>query len=182
MRSLICAALSACLLAGTATGARAAITLETKASPTKVTTTPQTAQPRATGPCRGWRYEAKRSTPYAAKVRRMRRLIRCVFTVVGIGGQVSTALLIAERESGFHPWARNPDVRSACRWTSPYGSCGLYQHLMRYWGGRVRAWLPKAYFPRWPRVGPLRARANVWVTAVMVRRSGWCPWTPPYTC
>lgn len=174
----ICAALTV-TLAGEVSAATA---LETKAVLQQVTTTTTSAQARATGPCRGWQYQAEHATPYTTKVRRMKRLIRCVFTFNGIPGQVATAFPIADRESGFSPWARNPDVSSACRWREPFGSCGIFQHVMRYWPGRVRALLPREFFPQWPRVSALNERANVWVTARLVKKDGWCHWTPPYSC
>ncbi len=52
------------------------------------------------------------------------------------------------------------------------------QHLARYWPGRVQVFLRARWFPRaWPQVPVLQARANVLVTAKMVRAGGWAPWS-----
>jgi hypothetical protein len=109
----------------------------------------------------------------------VKALIRCVFSRVGVGWQITTAYAIVKRESGYQPWAKNPWTYSACHpWSSSvYGSCGLAQHLARYWPGRVQAYLPRRYFPfTWPHVPILQPRANVWAMAVMVRTGGWGPW------
>lgn len=129
-----------------------------------------------TTPCVGWPYRVKPVTRPEVRVRRMKRLTRCVFTEVGIPAQIPTALFIQERESGFWPWAKNPDVAGACRAANPYGSCGSFQHLARYWPGRVVTYLPRRGFPHWPHVSPLNPLANAIVTARMVKAAGWGPW------
>ena len=83
--------------------------------------------------------------------------------------QRATALRVADCESGFEPTAYN----------SYSGASGVFQHLIRYWPGRV-AGLTK-------HVGPLRvnpgasvfnARANIIVAARMVGPSGdWSDWS-----
>lgn len=144
-----------------------------------MTTTGYRAHASGVGPCSTTRYELTRSTPAALRELRAHHLIRCVFTYVGIPGQVATALKVARRESGYIPWAKNPWTDGACRAFSPdpYGSCGLFQHLARYWPARVRAYLPAKFFPQWPHVSVLGARANTWATARMVKAGGWGPWS-----
>lgn len=83
-----------------------------------------------------------------------------------------------ERESGWWPWATNPNDGSSCRpWTEGgnYGSCGFGQHLSRYWAGRLDAYVWPTWFAKWPHVSPLDARANMIVTARMMAASGICP-------
>jgi hypothetical protein len=102
--------------------------------------------------------------------------IRCAFDRFA-PAQLDHALDIAYRESRYHADARNPSEPSACRWEDPYGSCGAFQHLMRYWGERVLTFGRAAWFSRtWPHVPILNARANAIVTARMVAAGGWGPW------
>lgn len=142
-------------------------------------TIPTTAQATGRGPCSEDRYEVDRQMPRSERVRKVKSLIRCVFSYLDITGEIPTAFVVVERESGFTPWARNPDTDGACRpWsTNPYGSCGASQHLAVYWPGRVRAFLHRRWFPgTWPHVPILQLRANVMTMALMVRRGGWSPW------
>lgn len=150
---------------------------------TALTTTTMPAGATGRGPCSEDRYEVTVQMSREMRVSRMQALIRCVFNVMDIGAQVPTAFAIAERESSYWPWARNPNSDSACHpWgTNPYGSCGLFQHLARYWPARAHSYLPDWAFKN-PHPGIRQARANVWVTARMVKASGWCHWTPPYYC
>jgi hypothetical protein len=69
------------------------------------------------------------------------------------------ALYIAWRESRYQPDAYNPAGRAA----------GIFQHLLKYWPDRARAY----GFARW---SPFNARANIIVTMRMVRDYGWAPW------
>ena len=81
-------------------------------------------------------------------------------------GQLVTACAIASRESGFVATAYNPS-----------GASGLFQHLARYWPGRVLAYGRRAWFPRlWPNVSPFNARANAIPTARYVAANGWGAW------
>lgn len=93
-----------------------------------------------------------------------RRVVLCVFWHV-VRGQRDHALYVADRESSFDDEAYNPS-----------GASGLFQHMARYWRGRARA-LPLRWFPNRAHVGPFNARANAWAAALMVRRSGWGPWS-----
>ncbi len=144
-----------------------------------------TAQATGRGPCSADRYDVTRSTPTDVRERKMRALIRCAFTRFGIPEEIDTAFVIAQRESGFNPWAKNPNEAAACRpWSeTSYGSCGIYQELSRFHSTRVRAYLRERWFPRtWPEVPILQARANVLIAALMVRARGWCDWTAPDYC
>lgn len=87
-------------------------------------------------------------------------------------GNAGTVAAIIDRESGGNPFATNPDVPGAC---VTYGSCGLGQHLIRYWPGRATAYLRAAWFRSWP-ARWWNARANVIVTVrMMAAQGGVCP-------
>jgi hypothetical protein len=143
-----------------------------------LTMIPTTAQATGRGPCSETRYEVDRQQSIEIRHRRVRSLIRCVFDYLDIPGEIPTALYVVERESGFTPWATNPVGPGVCRpWSStPFGSCGLAQHLARYWPGRAAAFLPDAFFPA-ERPSVLQARANVWAMGRMIKRGGWGPWS-----
>jgi len=108
--------------------------------------------------------------------RRLKRLAACVFDWRRPGTYMPTVYAVIERESGWWPWATNPDEQGACRaWEPhPYGSCGLAQHLAIFWPGRVRAYIAPRWFPAWPQVSPLDARANLIAMAGMWDGGG-CP-------
>jgi hypothetical protein len=116
--------------------------------------------------CVGWMYRVDHRTPAPTRDRRMRHLIHCVFLQLGIPGEVPTAVVVADRESGLAPWALNPSS----------GAAGIFQHIQSYWPARGRA-LPREQFPRWPDSSVFNARANVWAAARMVKASGWGAWT-----
>lgn len=120
------------------------------------------------GPCVEPRYKITRTMPLRERQDRNRALIRCVFNVFA-PSQVSTALYIADRESNFDPFAWNRS--SDCR--------GTFQHMYRYWTGRVDAYLYPSWFPnaRWPRVSAFHERANAIVTAKIVAGHGWGAWS-----
>ena len=82
-------------------------------------------------------------------------------------GHVSTALRVADCESGFNEYAYN----------SSSGASGVFQHLAHYWPGRTT--LPRSTGPLRVRVGAsvFNARANAIVAAYMVRSSGWGAWS-----
>jgi hypothetical protein len=89
-------------------------------------------------------------------------------------GHTSDVLAVEWRESRYHPYATNPDDGTAC-WAGTYGSCGLAQHLIRYWAGRAAAYLNPAWFKVWP-VPWWNARANTIVTVrMMAAQGGVCP-------
>lgn len=158
---------------------RKAITTIALTGALAVTLSPTAEAAPVAAVCGGTSTHVTHATPPVIRTRRMRRLIRCVFDYYGLAAQIPTALYVADRESNFIPWAKNPWTQGACRAFSanPYGSCGTYQHLARYWAARVRAYLPHRGFPHWPRVSPLSPRANVIVTARMVKSGGWGPWS-----
>lgn len=92
-------------------------------------------------------------------------------------GHTRLVLTIVDRESGYFPYATNPDDGVAC-WAGTYGSCGLGQHLIRYWPGRASAYLRRDWFKVWP-VPWWNARANMIVTVRMMAAQGsvcpaWC--------
>jgi hypothetical protein len=137
------------------------------------------AQATGVGPCSDRSYNVTHRMGPLRREAHVKALIRCVFDYFAIGSQIVHAYYVVNRESRFTPWAKNPWLASACRpWSSSaYGSCGLAQHLARYWPGRVQAYLPRRYFPfTWPHVPILQPRANVWAMAAMVKTSGWSAW------
>lgn len=123
------------------------------------------ASAKTHGPCTGYYVTPK--TPTAVRIHRVKRLIACAFAWAGIPGETSTAWYVADRESSDYPWAHN--TSSDCR--------GLFQHMGRYWDSRARAYLKRGWFPRHWTPSAYNARANALVTAVMVRRGGWSPWS-----
>ena len=79
------------------------------------------------------------------------------------GVSTDTALYIADRESNFEQNATN----------SYSGACGVYQHIPRYFPGRLDA------VPDW--FGPFggscyNARDNV-LAAIWMARNGWSAWS-----
>jgi hypothetical protein len=88
----------------------------------------------------------------------VKSLIRCAAPKLGLS--TSKALQVAWRESRYHPGARN----------NSSGTCGVFQHMPRYWPERVRRWYwgtdPSCY----------DGRTNVLVSLRMVRSGGWSPW------
>lgn len=138
------------------------------------------------GRCSGW-VNGENLTPalYLADPprgeRQLHRLAECVFDWQAPGYAVPTSIIT--RESGWWPWAKNPNTSTACVVfggdREPFGSCGLSQQMARYWIGRERAFLQPAWFGAWPQVSPLDARANLIVMARMWRNNGgacpdWC--------
>ena len=144
---------------------------------------PATAAERPSGPCTGFQWRA----PDAPKEIRLiviqevvSDLITCVERRWPVPGGIQKALEIAWRESNLLWFAANPS-REACN--SGWGSCGVYQHLGRYWPSRVKQYLRPEWFPKtWPDVPWSNARANVIVAIRMAHSGGWCPWTPPGYC
>lgn len=96
----------------------------------------------------------------------VKALIGCAVREWSVPGGVTTALCIANRESGFWPWAHNESSDAR----------GLFQHLQRYWPDRAtndlhQWWMPNVWVP-----GAYNARANVLVSIRMAHRGGWGPW------
>jgi hypothetical protein len=86
--------------------------------------------------------------------------IRCAAPRFGVS--TATALAIAWRESHLGQYAVNPSS----------GACGVFQHIPRYFGARLRA-VPSE-------LGPFghscfNARDNV-LAALWLARGGWGPW------
>jgi hypothetical protein len=85
---------------------------------------------------------------------------------VGYGG-VDKALDVARCESGL-----NPDAYGS-------GNAGLFQHKVRYWPGRYHHFIERNRLRRtWGLSESVYSgRTNAIVTALMVRRAGWGPWS-----
>lgn len=96
--------------------------------------------------------------------REVHKTIHCAITHWPVSH--STADYVAERESGLYWHATN----------STSGACGIYQHLPRYWPGRVASFNDAA--PRWD-LAPscYNARSNILVAIRMARSGGWSPWS-----
>jgi len=133
---------------------------------------PKPQHDRWIGPCQGWRL-GENLTPAtfdadpARGALMTQRLISCVFTLLAPGQSVM-ALMVADRESHYRPWALNPSS----------GASGLFQHIASYWPGRAavlnRGWFGKGTWP----LSPFDARANAMATAMMVGPGGdWSPWS-----
>jgi hypothetical protein len=124
--------------------------------------------------CQGWRLGENltqaiwRRDPERGK-RMMQRLIACVFARLAPGQSV-TALMIADRESSFWPWAQNPGSLKCS---------GLFQHILEAWPGRRAAYVWKGWFGRGVRpVSVFDPRANAIATAEMVGPEGdWSDWS-----
>jgi hypothetical protein len=122
------------------------------------------------GRCSGWWLGENLNTPAKfladreRSVRMMQRLVICAFATWAPGEGV-TALVVADRESGFYPYA-----------VSPSGSyLGLFQHSAAYWPGRAAAYLRPAWFTHNP-AHWTDPRAQAIVSARMVAAGGWGPW------
>lgn len=115
--------------------------------------------PQRSGPCRG--YDPTRQGQVGA-------LIRCSWERFDPGhGGPAKALSVARCESALDPWADGGSV------------AGLFQHQHRYWPGRyatlVRAFPLRRSWGLSPSIWSARTQAIV--SAIMVRRGGWGPWT-----
>lgn len=179
-RLLLAAVLAGCTLVTASVGAQAEqrfAQAQSRAASHGQGTTQQgqgiaKVKPSDTLLCKGWQYRIEQGMGYAKIERRAKRLILCAFSVNGNPNQVLTAWYVADRESSFAPWAYNS------------GSCasGLFQHICGYWSGvngdpGRRMLLPKSQFPNRAKVSPFNARANAWVTAIMVGQGNWGPWS-----
>jgi hypothetical protein len=95
----------------------------------------------------------------------VRDLIRCAFRTVGDSKQVNTALIIADRESGFQEEAYNSS-----------GCAGLFQHMVQYWSERYESF---PLMDNWYNLSPsvFDPRSNAFITARMVGTGNWGPWS-----
>lgn len=118
------------------------------------------------GACSNRAFETMAGMTYEQRAPKVKALIRCVFTTLGIPQEIPKAVAIAYRESKFDRFAYNASS----------GATGIFQHLRRYWPSRASRYTGKTRFPAWPNVHATNQRANVWVTARMVRAGGWDPW------
>ena len=151
----------------------AAIVAALIALPTTAGATPSAPEPLGrwpAGPCSDWRYGEYLTSPAKFQAtpgarQKVRNLIVCIFDRFAPGNS-STALYVADRESGLYPWAYNASS----------GCMGLYQHIS--WDDRVQTFLRQEWFRR-----PLSElpwsdpRANAIIAARMVRAGGWSPWS-----
>lgn len=101
---------------------------------------------------------SKACTQPAKNASGVKALIKCAAPRLGVS--TSTALAVAWRESHYQPGARNPSS----------GTCGVFQHMPRYWPERVRHF----YWGHDPSC--FNGRTNVLVSLRMVRAGGWGPW------
>lgn len=120
-----------------------------------------------TGPCHGKVYATPHGLGAGVIRQHVKNLIGCATDHWSVEYGEGQALCVAERESGYWPWAVN----------SSSGAAGIYQHLPRYWEGRARLYLRREWFPNsvWP-PSPFRARANVLVSIRLAHAVGWYPW------
>lgn len=121
----------------------------------------------ASGPCSKPRMV--HIQPYMGRTRvarRVKHLIACAERVYPSTGGLSQALCVAHRESRYWPWAHNESSDAR----------GLFQHLQRYWPGRVTSHLRQRWMPHVWQPSAYNARANVLVTMRMARSGGWGPW------
>ena len=168
-RSITIALLTTALAVGSNTAA-AGVQLGTS-SPQHHTLKPHHPD-RWIGPCQGWRLgEYLTPATFDANPARgalmTQRLISCVFALLAPGQSVM-ALMVANRESHYRPWAFNPGS----------GASGLFQHIASYWPGRAVALGHRGWFGKgsWP-LSPFNARANAMVTAMMTADGDWSPWS-----
>jgi len=90
--------------------------------------------------------------------------IRAAARRFGVSG--GEMLCVAQRESGLNEHAVN----------ATSGTSGLFQHMPRYWPGRVASY--NHAVPEWLEVSSdvFQSRANALVSAWMISRYGWSPW------
>ena len=96
----------------------------------------------------------------------MRRAIRCVWRRFD-AGSAAKAISVAECESGLDPHADGGS------------SEGLYQHMKQYWPGRFDRFITRNDLRSTWGLSPSiwSGRTQAIVTALMVRRSSWQPWS-----
>jgi hypothetical protein len=126
------------------------------------------AAPHAAASTRTWRWNECRfqykDGHRGWSVKESELTIRCVAGKFGVS--TSTALYVADRESGFHATARN---RSS-------GACGLFQHIPTYFPGRLRA--VSTAKPAYRSFGPscYNGRSNTYAALWMAKLHGWGAW------
>ena len=120
-----------------------------------------TRQP--SGPCDGHASIVKPSMGYDAVAKDVQQLIRCASARFNISAP--RMLCTADRESSFWPWADSGSSK------------GVMQQQATYWPGRVLAYWPRAWAPNSYPPSYFSARANIIVSARMIRAGGWSPWS-----
>jgi len=129
---------------------------------------PSQAQANGRGPCSGRYSDVTPNMPLEQIQHRTQVTIACAERIWSVPGGLSSALFYANRESHFYPWAANPS-----------GCLGVYQHMSRYWPGRVSAWIDRNWYSKWrwdQGISAFDMRANVIVTMRMAHSTGWGPW------
>jgi len=124
-----------------------------------VTAAPASAQVTPAHACRFQHLDQGTWTHHEVKV-----TVRCLAKRMNV--DVRAALYIADRESNFYRFAWNHSTD--CR--------GIYQHMYKYWAGRVSAHADKLnkYAVRNRTWSSPRAQAVV--TFAMAKAHGWGPW------
>jgi Transglycosylase SLT domain len=89
----------------------------------------------------------------------VRDLVAALFSRIAGPGQVGTALCVANRESHFNPYARNPYSSAA----------GVFQWVSRSWASYSRRY-------GFGGASVFNAYANIAVAAHAVADGGWGPW------
>lgn len=122
--------------------------------------TPAVAQKDPAHACTFQQLQPERWSHYEVKV-----TVRCFAKWMNV--DVDEALYVADRESNFFfkAWNRSSDCR------------GIYQHMYKYWWGRVDAADRKLDKFHVKDRGWDSPRAQAVVTFTMVKRGGWGPWT-----
>jgi hypothetical protein len=89
----------------------------------------------------------------------VRSMVIALFSRIAGSGQVPMALCIANRESSFNPYARNPHSSAS----------GVFQWVSRSWSGYSRRY-------GFAGASVFNAYANISVAAHAVADGGWGPW------
>lgn len=123
----------------------------------------QPAHAQPSGPCSGAASYIRPAMGSVIVTRRVHQLLRCAGHTYGVS--VPRLVCTADRESSFWPWADSGSSK------------GVMQQNAVYWPGRVRAfwerrWAPNSYPPSY-----FSARANIIVSARMIRAGGWSSWS-----
>ena len=115
------------------------------------------------GPCDGASSHIRPSMGYTEVSKRVHQLIRCASNRYGISTARMTCT--ADRESSFWPYADSGSSK------------GVMQQNATYWPGRVHAFWVRSWMPRHYPPSIFNARANIIVSAKMIRAGGWSPWS-----
>lgn len=133
-----------------------------------LTTGPQmtasAASRHRTGPCTGSRGFVTHDMPLPVRQAKTKWLLACAVLQWPVPGGLAYARYIAERESHFDPFAKNP-----------YSSAsGVMQFVASTWQGLVAAW-PR--MNHWTGTWVFSARGNVLRAIRVAHETGWQPWS-----